>query len=254
MSEEQASSRQRIHDPEPLETVWEQHAPEWIAWARTPGHDSYWRFHRDAFLELVPPAERRTLDIGCGEGRLSRDLALLGHRVVGLDASPTAVAAAREADPSIEVQLGDAARLPFADGFADLALAFMSLQDVADAAAAIHEVARVLEPGGRFCLAVVHPFNSAGQFAGNEPDSPFTVSGSYFEIHRYRDVIERAGMRLTLESEHRPIGWYAEALAAAGFVIERMREFAVPEEAVTLPRQRRWQRIPLFLHIRALRP
>jgi hypothetical protein len=41
MSEEPPSSRHRVHDPEPLETVWEQHAPEWIAWARTPGHDSY---------------------------------------------------------------------------------------------------------------------------------------------------------------------------------------------------------------------
>jgi hypothetical protein len=38
-----------------LAAAWEQHAPEFIAWARKPDHDSYWRFHRDQFLELLPP-------------------------------------------------------------------------------------------------------------------------------------------------------------------------------------------------------
>src|SRR5437868_5761991 len=107
-----------------LQDAWERNAARWIAWARTPGHDSYGRFHRDQFLELVPPPGRRTLDVGCGEGRLSRDLKALGHDVVALDASPTLVAAAREADGQLEIHLGDAARLPFADRAFDLVVAF----------------------------------------------------------------------------------------------------------------------------------
>jgi SAM-dependent methyltransferase len=102
-----------------LRDAWERNAAGFIAWARAPGHDSYWRFHRDQFLELVPPPGRLTLDIGCGEGRLSRDLKALGHTVVGVDASPTMVAHAREADPALEVRLADAAALPLPDGAAD---------------------------------------------------------------------------------------------------------------------------------------
>jgi hypothetical protein len=35
-----------------LRDAWEAEAGNWLAWARTPGHDSYWRFHRERFLHL----------------------------------------------------------------------------------------------------------------------------------------------------------------------------------------------------------
>ena len=79
--------------------MWEEHARDAIAWFRTPGHDSYWRYHRDQFLEILPPPGKRTFDVGCGEGRLSRDLKALGHKVAGCDTSQTMIEAARKADP-----------------------------------------------------------------------------------------------------------------------------------------------------------
>jgi len=241
-------------DPEDLAAAWERHATDWIAAARAPGHDSYWLYHRDQFLDLLPPPGRLTLDLGCGEGRLSRDLEALGHTVVGVDASPTMVAAAREAAPSIEVHLADAASLPLPDGCADLAVAFMSLQDVADASGAIGEAARVLENGGRLCLAVVHPLGSAGRFESDEPDSPFVIRGSYLATFRYRDSVLRNGLRMTFESEHRPIQWYCAALESAGFLVERLREVEIPEHGAITTRNRRWQRLPMFLHVRAVKP
>jgi SAM-dependent methyltransferase len=237
-----------------LRAAWERHASEWALWARTPGHDSYWQFHRDLFLELVPPPGRRTLDLGCGEGRLSRHLSSLGHELVAVDASPTLAAAAREADPRLEVHVADAAALPFADASFDLVVAFMSLQDVDDPSAAIGESARVLEPGGRLCLAIVHPVTSAGTFAGREPDSPFVIDGSYLDASFYADEIERGGLAMTFTSAHRPLEAYTDALTGAGLLIERLREPAVPEASVTQPSARRWQRLPLFLQIRALKP
>ena len=236
-----------------LSEAWERGAAGFIAWARAPLHDSYWRFHRDQFLEIVPSPGRLTLDIGCGEGRLSRDLKELGHTVIGFDSSPTMVANARQADASIEAHVADAAKLPLADAVADLAIAFMSLQDMSDMPGAIREAARVLEPGGRLCLAIVHPLNSAGAFAGEQADSPFVIPGSYLEPFRYTDELERDGLAVTFASEHRPLEAYFEALAAAGFVVERLREHAVPDGAIGRERQRRWQRLPLFLHMRALR-
>jgi hypothetical protein len=47
---------------------WEREAANWIAWARRPGHDSYW-YYGGSFRELLPGPGRRTLDLGCGEGR-----------------------------------------------------------------------------------------------------------------------------------------------------------------------------------------
>jgi SAM-dependent methyltransferase len=209
--------------------AWEDHAAEWVAWARAPGHDSYWHFHRDAFLGLVPAPGRLTLDIGCGEGRLAADLAGLAHRVVGIDVSPTLIEAAREAHPTVDFRLADAAALPVDDAAADLAVAFMSLHDMHDAAGALREVARVLEPGGRFCIAIVHPLNSAGVWsAEHDADSPFVIAGSYLEQRNSVDAIERDGLTMTFASTHRPLEAYTELLADAGFVIERLRERTYP--------------------------
>jgi hypothetical protein len=54
---------------ESLREAWEANAEAWVRWARAPGHDSYRQLHGRRFFELVPPAGRLTLDIGCGEGR-----------------------------------------------------------------------------------------------------------------------------------------------------------------------------------------
>jgi hypothetical protein len=66
---------------------------------------------------------------------------------------------------------------------------------------------------------------------------------------RYADTVERDGLRMTFSSLHRPLEGYVHALSAAGFLVERLVE--VPDS--TDPRGARWQRLPLFLHIRAVR-
>jgi SAM-dependent methyltransferase len=237
-----------------LSRAWDDHAGKWIAWARKPGHDSYWVFHRDVFLELVPKPSGRTLDLGCGEGRLSRDLAALGHDVVGIDASPAMLAAARVAAPEIEVQEADAAALPLPDGSFDLVVAFMSLQDVENLDGAIGECARVLNGGGRLCLAVVHPINSSGTWERDDADSPLVIGGSYLGSFDYAETFARDGLEMPFTSVHRPVEAYTEALAGAGFVIERLREPSLPDHALRHERSGRWQRFPLFLHLRALKP
>jgi SAM-dependent methyltransferase len=238
-----------------LRELWETNAAQWIEWARAPGHDSYWNFHRDQFLEIVPPPGHRTIDIGCGEGRLTRCLKELGHNVIGIDTSPALIAAARELDPSVDIRLADAAALPFDDASADMAIAFMSLHDINAMPAAVQEAARVLEPGGYFCVAIVHPINSAGRFettADDEP-APFVIKGGYLETLDYSDAVERDGLSMTFHSQHRPIESYFLALEEAGMLVEALREPRVPDRVVKTDRGRRWQRVPLFLHLRARR-
>jgi len=247
------SRRQRLEAAD-LRAAWDDQAAAFVAWAREPNHDSYWLFHRDLFLQLVPRPGRRTLDLGCGEGRLSRDLKALGHSVVGIDSSRTMVAAALDADPEIEVLLADAAALPFGDSEFDLVIAFMSLQDADDLEGAVGECERVLGTGGRLCLAIVHPLNSAGAFVGDDSDSPFMIEGSYLEPSYYADDVARGGLRVRFVSAHRPLQTYTDALTDRGFLIERLREPPVPDPALRTDRGRRWRRVPMFLHLRAVKP
>jgi SAM-dependent methyltransferase len=237
-----------------LEEAWEQNAAAWIAWAREPDHDSYWLFHRDLFLELVPEPAGRTLDLGCGEGRLARDLASRGHDVAGVDASPTMIAAAREAAAEMELHVADAANLPFPDASFGLLVAFMSLQDVDDLPGAVSEAARVLAPGGRLCLAIVHPLSSAGSFESRTATSRFVIADSYVDESVTDELAERDGLAMRFVSRHRPLEAYTEELAATGLLIERLREVKLPEALFTGEHSRRWTRIPLFLHLRAVKP
>lgn len=233
-----------------LGDAWEAEARNWIAWARAPGHDSYWRFHRDRFLSLLPPPTGITLDLGCGEGRFPRDMKQLGHEVVGVDASLTLIEHARAADPGGDYRVADAAALPLDDESVELVTAFLSLHDMDDMEGAVREAARVLAGGGRLCAAIVHPINSGGRFESRAPDAPFVMRDPYFATRRYSDVVERDGLRMTFTSIHRPIEAYLAAFEAAGLLIERLAE--VPD--LTAPPGDRWRRIPLFLHLRALKP
>jgi len=234
-----------------LSEAWDREANAWITWARAPGHDSYWRFHRDQFLELLPVPGRLTVDIGCGEGRLTRDLKARGHRVVGIDVSRTMIDAARAADPDGDYRCADAAKLPLDDGCCDLVIAFLSLHDVDDLPAATAEISRVLDAAGRACIAIVHPLNSSGKFVDESATSPFVISGTYLSEFAYTDRVSRDGLDMAFHGCHRPLEMYARALEAAGLVIDAIREPPVPAGPTGLSeRSKRWQRIPLFMHLR----
>lgn len=128
---------------------WEEQAEQWVRWARTPEHDSYW-WYRDSFFAMLPRPGKQTLDIGCGEGRVTRDLAELGHRTIGIDSSPTLIRYASQAHPAGHYLLADAAALPFPEATFDLVVAYCSLMDIDDMPAAVAEAARVLEGGAGF--------------------------------------------------------------------------------------------------------
>jgi SAM-dependent methyltransferase len=169
-----------------------------------------------------------------------------GHAVIEVDASAR-LAAASIALSGQPVVVGDVARLPLRSGIADLAVAFMSFQDVDDMPAAVAETARVLRPGGRFLMAIVHPINSGGEFEPGsvEMERRFVMTESYFSHRAYADDVERDGHTMRFASEHRPIESYSRALEAAGFVIEALREVG--------DREGKWTRMPLFLDVAAVR-
>jgi SAM-dependent methyltransferase len=234
---------------------WESEAGNWARFTRTPGHDhSHADINLPALLELLPAPGRRTLDLGCGEGRLGPVLRALGHQVVGIDASPAMVhLAATRGVPELAM-VADAAELPFRDGAFDLVVAYMSLHDIDQMPQAMAQIARVLGPGGRLCMAIVHPLNSAGSFSGRQATAPFVISGSYLDPAPVTWMSDRGGIQMTFHSEHRPIEAYSKALETAGLLIEALREVGISDGlAAEDPSGRRWMRIPLFLHIRAIK-
>jgi SAM-dependent methyltransferase len=234
-----------------LRDVWDAQAAEWGRFVRTPGHDAgNERFNLPRLIDLLPPPGRRTLDLGCGEGRVGRALIPLGYQVVGVDTSPGMVELAAE---SQEAVVADAAALPFEDGAFDLVTAFMSLMDMDDPDEAIRETGRVLEPSGRFCFCISHPLMTAGVFSERVLGEPFVFRGPYFEERRVEMISDRGGIRIDFASVHRPLGAWTQALHEAGFAIEALREHPYPRELWKDEASERWSHIPLFLHVRTVK-
>jgi ubiquinone/menaquinone biosynthesis C-methylase UbiE len=95
------------------------------------------------------------VDIGCGPGTITADLAeiVAPSRVVAIDAAEDVLAGARAAAAergllNVEFAVGDVNRLQFADGTFDVVHAHQVLQHVADPVAALREMRRVCKPGG----------------------------------------------------------------------------------------------------------
>jgi SAM-dependent methyltransferase len=234
---------------------WESEAENWLQFTR-PGVDrSHENINLPVLLELLPSPGARTLDLACGEGRLSRLLKSRQHRVVGIDAAPTMVQFAADDPDAAPVLRADATELPFADHAFDLVVAYMCLHDIDDMPQAVRELARVLAPEGRACVAIQHPIITAGSFENRDAQSPFVIHGSYLDPAPLRMVADRDGVSLTFHGEHRPLEAYFHAMADAGLLTETIREVSPPDQVVLEhPSDGRWRRIPLFLHLRALKP
>ena len=239
----------------PIQRIfWESEAQRWIAWARTPAHDAYWAYSPAFFEDIVPAPGQRSLEIGCGEGRVTRDLGRLGHHTFAVDAAPSLILAAKEADGGGRYVQGDGARLPFRDASFDLVVAYNSLMDMDDMARVVQEAARVLIPGGGFCISVTHPFADAGRFQARAADAAFVIDGDYLSGGAFDETFERAGLVMRFRSLMHPLQSYARALEDAGLLIERLREPAQRDDAVDSdPAERRWQRLPMFLFIKAVK-
>ena len=98
---------------------------------------------------LAPQHGERILDVGCGDGVLTAQIAACGAEVVGVDSSPSMVAAARER--GIDARLARAEALPFAGEF-DAVFSNAALHWVPAATAALAGIRRALRPGGRLVV------------------------------------------------------------------------------------------------------
>lgn len=97
----------------------------------------------------------KVVDLGCGSGAKTRQLAQLGAEIVGLEPQPEAVEAARAEGGGPVYVAGSADDTPFEDDAFDLAIFTHSLHHCTDPSAALREAARIVRPGGR--IAALEP-------------------------------------------------------------------------------------------------
>jgi SAM-dependent methyltransferase len=172
--------------------------------------------------ELLGPGDGLCLDLGCGSGNYFDVLAATGRSVVGLDRSADQLRIAR--GRSRQVVLGDAARLPFADGtFATVATLWIST-DVDDFTSVLAEATRVLAPGGVLVFYGAHPcFNGPHtqwlDDGGVRAHPTYRLAGWHKEAPWWGAFVRRrVGMR------HHPLAELLNAFISAGLVIEYVAE------------------------------
>lgn len=210
---------------------------------------------RAAYLDLLAllPGER-VLDVGCGSGVVTRDLArrvVPGGRVVGLDASTALLTVADElaAETGLADHItwreGDARALPFGDNAFDAAIAVTTLCHIPDGERAIPELVRVVRPGGRVGVfdrdndsyIIAHPDRALTRRIVAAGSDHTTVDG--WLVRQLPRLLRQAGLvdvrvRAFASIEQNPAGFYATNAGT------RWADVAVQVGAITEAERRRW--------------
>jgi ubiquinone/menaquinone biosynthesis C-methylase UbiE len=210
------------------------------------------------------------IDVACGQGVLCRVLAERGADVTGVDAAEPLIRAARERGPSgsnsLRYHVADARELataPFLppDHFAAAAcvLAIQNIQPIGPVFQGVH---RLLWPGGRFVLVMMHPaFRGPKETSwGWDPQKQV----QYRRVDRYllprkTPIVTHPGSAPDVYTWtfHRPIEAYAKALRNAGLLIDAIEEWPSHKSSEPGPRaaaeNAARKEIPMFMAIRALK-
>ena len=227
-------------------SLWETHAGWWIEGFSDGADPEY----EEQILPLAAAelsGARRVLDVGCGEGQISRLASRLGADVVGIDPTWNCVRVAAERGGA-QFAMAEAAALPFADETFDAVVACLVFEHIREVDQAIAEVARVLQRGGRFCFFLNHPLLQTPN-SGWIDDHILDPPEQYWRIGPYlveQESDEEVEKDVWIPFIHRPLSRYVNALAENGLLIERMLEPAPPagfvalaseySEAATIPR------------------
>jgi len=225
--------------------AWERNA-EWWQREFTGGADPE---YEEQILPLVDRhlgSARRVLDIGCGEGQIARRLARQGVDVVGLDPTSSQVVEAQHRGAGPVYAQSSAELLPVRSGGFDAVVMCLVLEHLDPFEPAIHEIARVLEPGGRFVLMLNHPLL---QTPGSGWIDDHILEEQYWRVGPYlRDDarMEEVAPGVELPFMHRPLSRYVQVMGEVGLLIDHMEEPAPPPgflaaaweyaEAASIPR------------------
>lgn len=167
---------------------------------RYEGRHSYvWQLGGSLLEVLAPQPGERILDLGCGTGRLTAEIAGSGARVLGLDSSPDMLGQARQNYPQLKFILADATNFRFDEPF-DAVFSNAALHWVKNGEGAVESIAAALRPGGRFIAEFGGKGNIASILAALEAvlgaaageRCPWWFPG----IGEYASLLERHGLEV----------------------------------------------------------
>jgi trans-aconitate methyltransferase len=171
----------------------------WDAARYQDQHSFVWRFGASLLESLKPQAGERILDVGCGTGQLTAEIAHSGATVIGLDKSDEMLAEARKNYPALQFVLGDAAAFQFPEPF-DAVFSNAALHWVKDAEGAVRSISQALRPGGRFIAEFGGHGNIASVLAALRavfgPQADQRSPWYYPSIGEYAPLLERHGFEL----------------------------------------------------------
>jgi len=185
-----------------------------------------------ALLGLIgPPAALRILDIACGHGRLTRELAIRGARVTGLDISPALIGKAREAEQQdalgVSYQVADVATWRPESGQRtafDVVTCSFGMSDIDDLEGCAAAVSRALRPGGMFAFSILHPcFPGGRDVSGSWPSA-----GRYYDEGRWTADGALSALRRQVGANHRTLSTYLNTLRQHGLVFDELAEPGPP--------------------------
>jgi trans-aconitate methyltransferase len=163
-------------------------------------HSFVWKYGADLLPLLNPLQGERILDLGCGTGHLTAQIAESGATVTGIDKSPEMIGQARQNFPNIRFMLSDATAFELAEPV-DAVFSNAVLHWVTDAESAVRAVARALRPGGRFVAEfggkrnvtrLLQGVTAAAAESGFKPRNPW-----YFpSLGEYASLLERNGFEV----------------------------------------------------------
>lgn len=235
-----------------FEDSWERHS-RWWQEEFTEGADPEYE------EQILPMAAEhlagapRVLDVGAGEGQVARLASRLGAEVVvGVDPTWAQLTIAQERASGPRYARAVAEALPFPDASFDAVVVTLVFEHIGPYREAIAEVARVLEPGGRFLFFLNHPLlqtPNSGWIDDHILDEQYWRIGPYLvEDSSLQEVAE--GVELPFV--HRPLSRYVNALADHGLRIVRMEEPAPPPGLLDRAKgYRQAASIPRLLFMRA---
>ena len=233
--------------------LWEAHA-DWWQRQFTDGVDPE---YTEQILPIVTEwtaGSRRILEVGTGEGQVARAIAdaatAAGSEasVVGVDPTVNQIVEAARRAGGVRYLRSGAESLPFVDAAFDAVVCCLVFEHIDEVDAALAEVARVLEPGGRFVFCLNHPLLQTPG-SGWIDDQILDPPEQYWRIGAYlteQSVVEEVEKGVHIRFVHRPLSRYVNAMADVGLRLERMLEPAPPPgflarapeypDAATIPR------------------
>jgi 2-polyprenyl-3-methyl-5-hydroxy-6-metoxy-1,4-benzoquinol methylase len=215
---------------------WDSAALDWDKFVETGADYHRWRLHGRALLSAVGLVDGlKVLDLGCGQGWFSRQLARRGARVTGLDWSPKMIAMARSHEKrrplGINYLRGDASRMTgrFPGESFDLVTSCMAFMDMPRIDKVLGCVSRLLRAKGRLVFSVSHPVNSSPGARWLRPrvghHGPRLLDG-YFDEGPYDILWKLRGSErvLMVPQWHRTFAEWFRLIGESGLVVTQLWE------------------------------